>query len=66
MPWLAGWLVTRKVALVVRAGEPQVMSVCYDNHMQTRRWVGTGSARSGSPNLRPSGTERRTKEESRP
>ena len=37
VPWLTGWPVTREAALAVRAGEPGVMFVCYDNHLPNAR-----------------------------
>ena len=37
VPWLTGWPVTREAALVMRAGEAQVMFVCYDNHVPNAR-----------------------------
>lgn len=40
--WLTGWPVTREAALVVRAGEPGVMWVCYDNHVPNARAMARG------------------------
>ena len=37
VPWLTGWPVTREAALAVRAGEPGLMFVCYDNHVPNAR-----------------------------
>src|SRR5712691_3774097 len=47
VPWLTGWPVTREAALAVRAGEPGVMWVCYDNHVPNARKMtrGSGGAR---------------------
>ena len=42
VPWLTGWPVTREAALVVRAGEPEVMFVCYDNHVPNARAMAPG------------------------
>ena len=42
VPWLTGWPVTREAALVVRAGEPGVMWVCYDNHVPNARAMARG------------------------
>jgi Xaa-Pro dipeptidase len=42
VPWLTGWPVTREAALVVRAGEPGVMFVCYDNHVPNARAMARG------------------------
>jgi len=42
VPWLTGWPVTREAALAVRAGEPGVMWVCYDNHVPNARRMARG------------------------
>jgi len=42
VPWLTGWPVTREAALLVRAGEPGVMFVCYDNHVPSARGMARG------------------------
>jgi Xaa-Pro dipeptidase len=42
VPWLTGWPVTREAALAVRAGEPPVMWVCYDNHVPNARRMARG------------------------
>jgi Xaa-Pro aminopeptidase len=42
VPWLTGWPVTREAALVVRAGEPGVMFVCYGNHVPNARGMAQG------------------------
>ncbi len=44
VPWLTGWPVTREAALVLRAGEPGVMFVCYDNHVPNARVMTQGVA----------------------
>src|SRR5712691_10119888 len=44
VPWLTGWPVTREAALAVRAGEPGVMWVCYDNHVPNARKMTRGVA----------------------
>jgi Xaa-Pro aminopeptidase len=35
--WLTGWPVTREAALLLSPGEPDVMFVCFDNHVPNAR-----------------------------
>jgi Xaa-Pro aminopeptidase len=35
--WLTGWPVTREAALVLSPGEPDIMFVCFDNHVPNAR-----------------------------
>jgi Xaa-Pro dipeptidase len=37
IPWLTGWPVTREAALLLSPGEPDVMFVCFDNHVPNAR-----------------------------
>ncbi len=37
VPWLTGWPVTREAALVFAPGQPDVLYVCYDNHVPNAR-----------------------------
>lgn len=37
VPWLTGWPVTREAALVCTPGQPDVLYVCYDNHVPNAR-----------------------------
>lgn len=41
VPWLTGWPVTREAALVICAGEQDVLYVCYDNHVPNARRLAT-------------------------
>jgi Xaa-Pro dipeptidase len=37
IPWLTGWPVTREAALLLSPAEPDVMFVCFDNHVPNAR-----------------------------
>jgi Xaa-Pro aminopeptidase len=41
--WLTGWPVTREAALLLSRGEPDVMFVCFDNHVPNARRVVPGA-----------------------
>ena len=40
--WLTGWPVTREAALLLSPGEPDVMFICYDNHVPNARRMAPG------------------------
>jgi Xaa-Pro aminopeptidase len=42
IPWLTGWPVTREAALLLSPGEPDVMFVCFDNHVPNARRLAPG------------------------
>ena len=43
IPWLTGWPVTREAALLLSPGEPDVMFVCFDNHVPNARRLAPGA-----------------------
>ena len=43
VPWLTGWPVTREAALVFTPGLPDVLYVCYDNHVPNARRLAPGA-----------------------
>jgi Xaa-Pro aminopeptidase len=43
VPWLTGWPVTREAALLLSPGEPDVMFVCFDNHVPNARRLAPGT-----------------------
>ncbi|MGE5137570.1 MAG: M24 family metallopeptidase [Gemmatimonadota bacterium] len=43
VPWLTGWPVTREAALVLSPGEPDVLFVCFDNHVPNARRIARGA-----------------------
>ena len=40
--WLTGWPVTREAALLLSSGQPDVMFVCFDNHVPNARRLAPG------------------------
>jgi Xaa-Pro aminopeptidase len=43
IPWLTGWPVTREAALLLSPGEPDVLFVCFDNHVPNARRLAPGA-----------------------
>jgi Xaa-Pro dipeptidase len=41
--WLTGWPVTREAALLLSPGEPDVLFVCFDNHVPNARRLAPGA-----------------------